>query len=263
MKHKIFSLLMTALVAVAPLFAQNAKDKEENAAEPATGVRFVNASPGGVTLPAPLYCKAGKTSRAIYINSRIPSSRVRPIGSTIELYDKDPGTTQGKTASAAAQPDAPKPVLTLEVPADMTTGKVLCILVPTDKTNPYKVKAMYVRESAFPKSGVHIINFTGSPLQMKLSAKGDFSDSAVSQIGAYKGGVTAENTWSSPAGYDGQQYSFILSAAVKGSKDLRRIKASRFSVSSKQSQINLVVKMPDKDFYKLLTIQLNDREPAK
>lgn len=253
---------MTALVAAAPLFGQSQKGDDAEMAEPATGVRFVNCSPAGIIIPSPLYCKAGKSSREIRISSRVPSNRVKPIGTTIELFDKDPGVAADRKTPAAQQ-EAPKPVISLEVPADMTTGKVLCILVPTDPENPFKVKPMFVKESAFPKNGVHIINFTANPLQIKLSAKGDFSDATLTKIGAYKGGIDGENTWSSPAGSDGKQFSFILSAAVKGSKDLRRIKASRFSVSSRQSQINLVVKDPKKDNYKLLSIQLSDKEPAK
>lgn len=257
MKHKFLSLIMVALVAAAPLFGQSQKDGDAEMAEPPTGVRFVNCSPAGISIPSPLYCKAGKSSREIRISPRMPSARVRPVGTTIELYDQDPGAT-----TAAAQHSAVKPVITLEVPADMATGKVLCILVPTDRDNPFKVKPLYVKESAFPKNGVHIINFTATPLQMKLSAKGDYSDSVVSKIGPYKGGISSENTWSSPSGSDGQQFSFILSAMGKNAKELRRIKASRFAVSSRQSQINLIVKDPQRDSYKLLSIQLADKENA-
>lgn len=262
MKHKFLSLILVALVAAAPLFGQSQKDDETEMAEPATGVRFVNCSPSGITIPSPLYCKAGKSSREIRISPRMPSARVKPIGTTIDLYDQDPGTTTDQKTPAAQQ-NAPKPVISLEVPADMTTGKVLCILIPTDRDNPFKVKPMYVKESAFPKNGVHIINFTARPLQIKLWSKDDHSDTIVSKIGSYKGGISSENTWSSPSGSDGQQFSFILSAMGKTPKELRRIKASRFAVSSRQSQINLVVKDPQKDSYKLLSIQLSDKKNAK
>lgn len=262
MKHKFLSLIMVALVAAAPLFGQSQKGDDAEMAEPATGVRFVNCSPSGIIIPSPLYCKAGRSSREIRISPRTPSTRVKPVGTTIELYDQDPGATADKKATAAQQ-IAVKPVITLEVPADMATGKVLCILVPTDSDNPFKVKPLFVKESAFPKNGVHIINFTATPLQMKLSAKGDYSDSVISKIGSYKGGINSENTWSSPSGNDGQQFSFILSAMGKTPKEQRRIKASRFAVSSRQSQINLVVKDPQKDSYKLLSIQLSDKENAK
>lgn len=276
MKHAFLSIVSAVLVAVTPLFGQQARqgqDQENEPAEPKTGVRFVNCSPTGIRIPSPLFAKAGKSYRQVRIATRVPSVRVKPdANGVINFYDEDPGAASADTEgnaggrrggrggrSRAEAPEVP-PVMSFTVPAGMANDKTLCLVMPKSRENPYDVNSLFVKESAFPKNGVYIINLTDTPLQIKTSPDPNFADSKVEVIGPYSGGVNEKNSWSSPKGADGTTISFILSAKVPGSKEPRRIKASRFTISSRQAQINVVVKDPARpNSFSLQTIQLMDK----
>lgn len=258
-----------AFLAAAPMYGQSSTGKKSaaEAAESKTGVRFVICSPSNEKLPSPLYYRSGKKFKKVTLSSRMPSPRIRAVGGVVEFWDEDPEADDKKDKKDIKKPagkgkDLPKPFLSIEVPAG-SSSKMLCIVVPT-KT-PSKPQTFFVKESAFPKQGLHVINFSSFPLRMSISEKGDFSDKKDSTIGVFKreDGICEENTWSFKGDKNGQAVSFALAFKAKGSKEFRLVRASRFVVSSKQSQINIVVKDPSRDMPKLQAVQLvdeNDKE---
>ncbi len=266
--------LMLCPLAVMPAAAQAAKPDAEADANPRTGVRFVVVSPSGEAVPSPLYCKQGKSFRPLQISSRMPSKRVKPeAGNVVRFWKEDPGPAPeenattgrgnrgGRGATATPATELPPPFMTVTLPSGID-AKTLCILVPTG--DPAKPQMFFLRESDFPSSGVHLINFSPYPLQMILSQKGDFSDKKVSNIGFFRreDGVSAKNSWSYK-GAAGESVAFMLMCKTPKAKEPRRVKASRFSVSDRQSQITVVVKDPKQENVKLLSIQLSEPDAAK
>ncbi len=261
--------LMFSPLAVMPAAAQADLTAAAEEATPRTGVRFVIVSPSGESLPSPLYCKHGKGFRSIHIGSRAASPRVRPeAGGVVRFWKEDPsaaaaasstGTAKGGKKSAAASVAAaelPAPFLTVKLPENMDS-KTLCILVPTAEG---KAQTFFVGESAVPMSGVHLINFSPYPLQMTTSKKGDFSDKAVQGVSFFQRseGISAKNSWSY-RGTNGETVAFILSFQTPKDKEPRRVRASRFIVSERQSQITVVVKDPTReDQVKMLSVQLSE-----
>lgn len=260
---KFFPLLITAAVlASAPLYAAKtandgfAASAEDDAAAPKTGVRFVICSPDNAKLPSPLYYKSGKTSyKSVTIGSRMPSPRIRPEGGVINFYGEDPSAAAAAAGADKKEAKLPDPVLSIPVDGQ---GKQLCIVVP-NKDPKGKPQTFFAKESAFPKGGMHIINFSSYPLRMTLFSKPDGSDKKDSPIGVFHRdkGICDENTWTFK-GEPGVPVSFILSYKAKDAKEFRNFKSSKFVVSDKQSQINVVVKDPSRDALKLLSIQLAD-----
>ncbi len=179
-----FSLLALAALVLSPVALMPAAAQADPAAEaaaPRTGLRFVIISPTGETLPSPLYCKQGKTFRAVRIGARTPSPRIRPeAGGVVRFWKEDPmagaegatTTTGSRRQAAAVAAQLPEPFMTVNIPANVD-AKALCILVPSGKGKP---QTFFVNESDVPASGVHLINFSPYPLQMLLSRKGDFTD---------------------------------------------------------------------------------------
>ncbi len=260
------AVLMFSPVAVMPAAAQS--DLEAEAAVPRTGVRFVIISPTGDSLPSPLYCKQGKTFRPIRMGERTASQRVKPeAGGVVRFWKEDPmaGAAAetgkgGKKAAAAAVPtQLPEPFMTVKLPANADSN-TLCILVPSSEG---KAQTFFVNESDVPNSGVHLINFSPYPLQMVTSKKGDFSDKVTHNISFFQRneGISDKNRWSYK-GENGEAVAFILS--YKAGKDTppRRVRASRFAVSARQSQITVVVKEPTREQLKMLSIQLVEPAPS-
>lgn len=259
---KLVALLFaaTAVLAVSPLYAAPkasaaAADMaaEEEAAAPKSGVRFVICSPDGATLPSPLFVKSGKTSfKRVTISTRTPSPRVRPEGGVVNFYNTDPSAMAAGDDKKEVK--LPEPVLSIPVEG---TGKQLCIVVPNKAGG--KPQTFFVKESAFAKNGMHIINFSSFPLRMTVASKPDFSDKKDAVIGVFHRdkGICEENTWAYK-GEPGQTVSFVLSYKSKDAKDFKNFKASKFVVSEQQSQINVVVKDPARETLKLLSIQLSD-----
>ena len=114
-------------------------------------------------------------------------------------------------------------------------------------------------ESDFPARGIHLINFSSSPLQMVTSQKGDFSDKKTSNIQAFKRneGITKSNSWSYQ-GENGDIVAYMLNSPQPDSKEVKRVKMSKFVVSNRQAQITVVVKDPKSDALRMLSIQLTD-----
>ncbi len=223
---------------------------------PKTGVRFVICSPSGATLPSPLYVRDGKEFKAINIGSRTPSDRVKPQGGVIDFWDKDPSAAaegEGKKPSTAKLPE---PAFSVQVGSN-TGKKVVCILSPGKELK--NTNALFLNESDFPRSGMHIINLSSFPLQMITSESNDFKDKKESKIGVYRreDGISKSNSWSFN-GKKGQQVSFILSYASKDIKGYKRVKSSTFVVSDRQSVVNVVVKDQTRNVPKLMTIQLTE-----
>ncbi len=265
----LFSFLTLAALFFGPMAATSVAAPKAGlpaeAAEsvaPRSGVRFVICSPTGESLPSPLYCQQGKTFRAIRISSRTPSPWVKPEGGVVKFWKEDPGAVaageDGKAAKKAVA-ELPPPFMSVKVPTDMGS-KVLCILVPAAEAS--KTQTYFLNESDFPKSGMHLINFSPYPLQMSLSRKGDFSDKKVDNISFFKRdtGISKENSWSF-RGEDGETLSFMLMCKSNKDKPYTRVKASRFVVSGRQSQITVVVKEPSREGVKMLSIQLTEPKP--
>lgn len=270
---KILSLIMAAFVLAAPMYAQSAAAPGAAAADEAaakTGVRFVIVAANGGSLPNPLFCKQGKAYKEIKISSRTPSVRVKPEGGVVNFYPEDPTAAvaaaqgaAGKTAAKADKVEMPKPVLSVQVPG--SASKMLCILVPSKEGGA--PQTFFLNEKDFPKGGLHIINFSTNKMVMSIyedpnnpTAKKD------SVIGVFKrdAAISAENTWSFKSDENGKEVSFKLSYLPKdgkGEKDLKLLRASKFVVSTRQSQINVIVKTSAKDApretFKLVPIQLS------
>ncbi len=239
----------------------------EEEAVPRTGVRFVICSPSGISLPSPLYCKQGKTYKTIPLGSRTPSARLKPgADGTVKFWKEDPtvgvAAAKGKDAKQGAVDETklPPPLITVKVPAS-ADSKTLCILVPAQ--DPAKTQTYFLKESDFPQSGVHIINFSPYPLQMVTSKSGNFDDKKEEKIGFFqKGdGISKKNSWSY-RGQDGDHVAFMLQYKPKGATEFKRVKASVFSVSKKQSQITVIVKEPTRDSLKMMSIQLTEPKTA-
>ena len=245
--------------AVAAPAAPSATGDEAKA--PKTGVRFVICSPAGVNMPSPLYVRSGKEFKAITISSRVPSPRVKPVGGIIEFWDKNPAPAAAegdKKAPSATSTKLPDPIFTVTVPATVDSQS-LCILSPNKDIQ--KTNCLFMNEKEFPKNGMHVINLSSFPLQVITSESSTFTDKKESKIGVYRreDGICKENSWSFK-GEKGQQVSFILSYMDKDSKEYKRIKASSFVISNRQSVINLVVKDTTRNVPKLMTIQLTEQK---
>jgi hypothetical protein len=116
-----------------------------------------------------------------------------------------------------------------------------------------------MNEKEFPKNGLHVINLSSFPLQIATSESGTFKDKKESKIGVYRreDGICKENSWSFK-GEKGQHVNFVLSYADKATKSYKRLKASSFIVSDRQSVLNVVVKDQTRNVPKIMTIQLSE-----
>ncbi len=264
MRIATFVACCAALLAAAPLYAQSRAAtgaQSEATANARNGVRFVICSPGGATLPSPLYYRVGKEFRTVSIGGRIPSQRIRPIDGKVDFWEDDPSgaadgaKTKGSKATAATK-ELPKPALSIPVPD--SNEKLLCIVVPGE--NIKKTQTYFLKEKDFPAKGLHIINFSSFPLRMTTSIKGDFSDKQDSNIGVFRRdeGISKNNTWSYVSEEDNSKatVAFMLAYKTKDAKEFQRLRVSRFTVSSKQAQISVIVKDPTRDIPKMLSIQM-------
>ncbi len=254
--------LMFSPVAVMPAAAQDDAAAEATAA-PRTGVRFVIVSPSGETLPSPLYCRQGKVFVPVRIGARTVSQRVKPeAGGIVNFWKENPapaaeeGGTSGRRPAATPAAKLPDPFMTVKLPAGVDS-KTLCILVPTGEGKA--PQTFFLSESDVPASGVHLINFSPYPLQMILSKKGDFSDKKVQNVSYFQRseGISEKNRWSYK-GENGENVAFMLMCKTGKDKEYRRVRASRFAVSGRQSQITVVVKDPSRDGVKMLSVQLTE-----
>ena len=278
MHMKIFSVLLfcAAVVALLPAQAQGRRSRvatpaaagtgvAAEEAAPKTGVRFVICSPAGVTMPSPLYVRSGKEFKSISIGSRTPSVRVKPVGGVVEFWDKDPAPKMAegdkKTTKPAADTELPDPIFSVTVPAS-AGSKSVCILSPNKEVK--KTSTLFLNESDFPKKGMHVINLSSFPLQIITSESNDFKDKKESKIGVYRreDGICPENSWSFK-GEKGQQVSFVLSYYDKATKGFKRIKASSFVLSERQSMVNIVVKDTTRNMPKLMPIQIAESKKDK
>ena len=258
MRIATFITCCAALLAAAPLYAQSkasaaAADTKE-AAVPKSGVRFVICSPSNAQLPSPLYYKSGKDFKTVNISSRVPSRRIRPEGGKVEFWDENPAEAAADSKEKGDKKKLPKPALSIEVPAG--GGKLLCIVVPGKDLS--QTQTYFLKESDFPKKGMHIINFSSYPLKMVVSEKGDFSDQVEKTVGVFRRdeGISQNNTWSYVGEEAGKSIAFALMYKDKDAKEFKRLKASMFSISGRQAQINMVVKDGARNAPKLLSIQL-------
>lgn len=220
---------------------------------PKTGVRFVVLPGPGKVLPSPVYVKQGKNFyRSVRLGSRTPSVRVTPTAGVVDFLESDP--TANAVGDDKSKKELPEVKTVMSVKLQQSFDKTLCILSPSENGNP---TVRLVNEADFPQKGVHIINLSTKPLLMETSLKGDFSDKKANLIKAGSK-ITKENTWSFNDGADGQAVSFRLTTYAKEVKDRKTLRSSRFAVSAKQSQINVVVDNPRTGGVQFLSIQLTD-----
>ncbi len=268
----VFFILVLAALVFGPLgampIAAQGKAAAEAPAAPRSGVRFVIVSPSGESIPSPLYCKQGKSFVALRIGARTASQRVKPeAGGIVRFWKEDPaaaataaagaGTAKpGRKPVAIAEAALPEPYMTVKLPSE-ADSKTLCILVPNGQG---KAQTFCVNEGEVPASGVHLINFSPYPLQMLISKTGDFSDKQTQNVGFFQRseGITPRNSWSYK-GENGESASFMLMCKTAKDKPFQRVRASRFVISSRQSQITVVVKDATREGVKMLSIQLTDR----
>ena len=270
MKFSSILLLAAAVLTISPLYAQSRRSRggstgatpaaaQGEEAAPKTGVRFVIVSPAGTTMPSPLYVQTGKdTYKAISLGSRTPSVRVKPIGGKVNFWDKNPGSTglSEEDKKPAAKAEIPEPIFSVTVPAS-TAGKAICILSPNQDVK--KTQALFLNESDFPRKGMHVINLSSYPLQITTSESGDFKDKKESKVGVFQreNGISESNSWSFK-GEKGQTVAFVLTYTEKGAKAPKRLKASTFVISERQSMINIVVKDPSRNMPKLMPLQISE-----
>lgn len=260
MTHKIFALIATIFIAFSPIQAQTTA-RDEASVAPKSGIRFVVCSPTNAKLPNPLYHQVGKEFKAVRISGRTPSPRIKPIGGKVSFWDKDPtaetDTSNGKSKTKTAVLPTTPPILTVDIPASVGS-KALCIIVPGEK--PSQSQIFFMSESDFPARGIHIINFSSTPLQMVTSQKGDFSDKKISNIQPFKRseGISKNNSWSYTSGDNGETVAYMLNSKSSDSKEMRRVKSSKFIVSNRQAQISIIVKAPVGDALRMLSVQLTD-----
>lgn len=274
---KFFSTILLTCAAVAAFMPAQAQGRRSRASRPAkpaaagaasataeaeapkTGVRFVVCSPSGDSMPSPLYVRNGKEFKAIQLGSRTASERVKPVAGVVDFWKENPMPTAGMDADkkgAAAPVKLPDPIFSVNVPGN-AGSKAVCILAPNKDIE--KTSTLFLNENDFPRKGMHVINLSSFPLQITTSEKGDFSDKKENKIGVYRreDGICANNSWSFK-GEKGQQVGFILAYTEKGAKAPKRIKASSFTLSGKQSVINLIVKDPNLNRPRLMTLQLSE-----
>lgn len=262
MIRKILSLAAAVMLAFVPVHAQSSARNAEEAA-PKTGIRFVVCSARNAKLPTPLYYQAGKEFKPVRIGGRTPSQRIKPINGVVNFWEQDPsGGADDTKGKAKAVSELPPPALSVNIPASVGS-KGLCIVIPGD--SPSKSQTFFMSESEFPNRGIHVVNFSPTELQMTISKKGDFTDKKVSSIKPFKRseGITKNNSWSYPGGENGEIVAFKLTAANTAAKggakaEPVRIKTSKFIVSDRQSQITVIVKDPDRDAYRMLSVQVAD-----
>lgn len=275
---KVFSLLLVC-AAVAALLPANAQSRRSRATRPAsaatsaaaevveskTGVRFVICSPADIELPSPLYARVGKVYAPVRIGARRPSMRLKPVNGKIDFWDKNPNPAadlEALTPGAKKATKLPEPLLSVKVPSG-TDDKAICILAPNK--DPKKTKALFLNEKDFPRGGMHIINLSSFPLVISTWEKDDMSDIKNDKVGFYRqeNGICPDNSWTFK-GKKGQQVNLVASYVEKGAKKPRRFKATAFSISSKSSNINLVVKDPAQNRPKIISFQAGeDKESAE
>lgn len=280
---KLFTMMVLAMLACAPLLAQSSgKGKGKAAAAAAeeevqlkTGVRFVTCSPDGARMPAPLFAKVGKTYKQLRISGRNPSIRLRPEGGKIYFYDQDPtpvgededtkGKGKGKSKTAAAKDAAPEiePVFTVTVPEGMGTKRTLGIIIPNADIK--KTRTIFLDEADLPKSGIHILNLSSFPITMSTSDKGDFSDAKKKKIAVYKSseGITPENSWSLRGSSDGQIVNYMMEYLNPATKKMTRLKSSKLAISARQCSLTFIVATAKSKRPTLLNVNLMDDSAPK
>ncbi|MBE6420394.1 MAG: hypothetical protein E7031_09725 [Akkermansiaceae bacterium] len=280
MKYAAFSLMMAALVAAAPVYAQSssrgkkAGQEQSEQKEAKTGVRFVICSAQNVKVKSPLWYKVSdEEAKTVSISSRTATPRIKPIGGKVVFYEDNPippeeeatGKSQGEKKEKWKEP---KVVFTVDTKG--AAAKSFCIVMPESET---KVETIMLSESDFPKKGVHLINLSRKNIKISISEKGDFSDSKTTLLeGGNTKSVNKSNTWSLVGANHGDQLAFQISYVGEKEKRTRengvtkkkKIKAdipvrrSKFVVSERQSVISVIVDDPKRDGVQLLSIQLTD-----
>ncbi len=264
MKDILLSLLIGSACIVPSALAQSTarnssataqEDKEEREAR--NGVAFVVSASGGVALPSNrlYYEKSKGTYDSIEVSNRIVSKRV-PLRGTVKFWAENPSGANGDKV--------PPPLFSVNIPSGT---RPICILIPFKAKDSDKISVSNIAlaESQIPPSGQHIINLSPYPLTMMVASKSDFSDAKKFKIpaNAVAGGrgIQKENIWSFK-GTSGEVVSFMLSAQLKPSAEPIRVRASRFTISDKQSQVNLIIKDPNRDGVRMETVQIAAPKPT-
>lgn len=283
MKYTAFSLLMAALVASAPVYAQSssrgskARQEQSEDQESKTGVRFVICSAQNIKIKSPLWYKVNdEEAKTVTISSRTATPRIKPKGGKVVFYESNPipPKEDGKKDGKAEKWQEPKVVFSVDTKG--AASKSFCIVMPESET---KVETIMLSESDFPKKGVHLINLSKKDIKISISKKGDFSDAEVTLLkGGNTKGVNSSNKWSLVGASHGDQLAFqitytgekeqrvtdkkgqtkkeggkVVKKKVKTDIPLRR---SKFIVSERQSFISIIVDDPKRDGVQMLSVQL-------
>ena len=282
MKYTAFSLLMAALVASAPVYAQSssrgskARQEQSEDQEAKTGVRFVICSAQNIKVKSPLWYKVSdEEAKKVTISSRTATPRIKPKGGKVVFYESDPippkteeGKKDGKKGGKAEKWQEPKVVFSVDTKG--AASKSFCIVIPETET---QVETIMLSESEFPKKGVHLINLSKKDIKIvtSTSENGDFKNAKPTLLkGGNTKGVNSENKWSFAGAGHGEQVAFKISYVgvkeqrtkengkyvKKKVKDDIPVRSSKFIVSERQSFISIIVDDPKRDGVQLLSIQL-------
>lgn len=263
------AVAVVAAVAAQPVQAQDkgskadkaeAKADKAEAAAAKKGVRLVVCSASGESLPHTLYVQQGKKFAAVSLGARTLSKPIAQVGGEIKFWKEDPTSA---LAGKLKDKDAEADIAELLPPADYTlsgvpsSSKMVGIVIPAKEGG--KLQGLFFKESDFPQSGVHLINLSPYPVQMTTSEKGDYSDSKVKALSPFRkdDGICDKNSFS-VKGEDGQQVAFAIAYKAQGMKTFKRFKMSTLAVSSRQSQVTVLLKDPTRDQPKMLSFQMMD-----
>lgn len=274
MKNVAFIVMALSAFAAMPMVAQSSSGAKQNAggteeqAEIRNGVRFVVCSAGGGSVPSPLYAEVKRGEyRQVRIGSRVPSMRLRrDAKQQICFYDQDPSAGKeeegkGGIRSAGKKEEVIEPVMVVQVPT-MMAARVLCILVPNKET-PTNPTAFFISEENLPSRGMHLVNMSKYKVRMKVSQKGDFSDSKPREIKPLpekSRSIGKEFMWSftERTGDQGMAFALEYQPSAKEPETWKLVRSSRFIYSDRQAQITVLVNDPKGTGVKMLSIQMTD-----
>ena len=252
-------------MAMAMLPALHAQDDEtggsttEKSKFPKNGVRFVICSPTDQHVPSPLYVRVGREYLPVVITSRTPTPRLKPDGGVIKFYEKPPVKKDSNDKTEE------QPYITVTIPKD-SGHKCICIVQPSQKgdTTP---KTYFLPESDFKKGGIHVINFTSTPLRMVVDPTGEFDGkekkfniSPRPKDAGSKLSTSDSNVWSYMGKGMSENVSFILQTSPTAqNSEGTRIRAGVFMTMNDASQISIVVKHPTLPHaFRMLSVQCSE-----
>ncbi len=243
----VSSILSPALVAQSTTSGQNQQENKKNV----NGLGFVVSSSGGARLKDnKLYYRDNKGFKSVHISGRMVSERIPARSGQVELWSSDP--TPATPDAKPAPPD-----MIASIPAGAGSRPICIVQLYKDKdSDATRMNSIVIGSNVIPSEGQHIINLSGYPLTIAIAKQPNFSDRKDSKIAAnrHQGRkIDSDNIWSLK-GAHGDVRSFMLMATLERNKAPVRVRSSRFAISTKQAQVTLVLKNPDRPGVKLESI---------